>query len=77
MTKLTQQQVQGALKTGFKMLTSTEISTPNAWNRDLIALEELIVAMLSGQIKLSSADEDLPILSDGNGADPLVPKSTA
>lgn len=50
--QLNQQAVQSALQTGLKMLNSDQISTPNAWNRDLTQLEQIIVGLLSGQLRI-------------------------
>jgi len=49
---MNQQQTQQALQTGLKMLDSDTICTPNKWNTDLANLQQLIVAILSGQLVL-------------------------
>jgi hypothetical protein len=45
-------QVQSAIETGIKMLQSETISTPNAWNKDLTQLEQVLIGLLTGKLTL-------------------------
>ncbi len=59
------QTITSALKAGHKMLIAEDISTPNAWNKDLANLQELIEALLMGKLTLNDAPTpDGPKASD-------------
>ncbi len=80
---LSPQTITSALKIGHKMLIAEDISTPNAWNKDLANLQELLEALLMGKITLNlseevpngpkAADVELPA-GDGEGKPEETPK---
>jgi len=47
------QAVEAALRTGMKLLTSEVIDTPNAWNKDLGTLQDILGSLLVGQLVLA------------------------
>lgn len=71
-----QQAVQSALQTGLKMLNSEAVSTPNAWNRDLAQLEQLMIGLLSGNLMIIPGPNAQPAgagSSDGGKPPPPPP----
>lgn len=52
MTITKQANVQQALRTGIKMLTSEHINTPNSMNEDLTTLKHILVGVLNGTFDL-------------------------
>jgi len=49
------QMTEAAFRVGLKLLTSETISTPNAWNKDLGILQDVMAAVLTGQLVLAPA----------------------
>ena len=39
-----------ALQTGLKLLTSPDIAAPNEWNVDLVYLQNVFVSLLTGNL---------------------------
>ncbi len=72
--RLSPQALQSALRTGLKMLNDDEVRTPNAWNRDLLALEGIFVAIMSGNLELKPTEkgkvEEPKPFPRNSGADP-------
>jgi len=51
-----------ALQTGLKMFASDDVLTPNAWNQDLSYLQNLFVALLTGNLMIVDAPRQEPPL---------------
>ena len=51
-TVINEQEANGAIVTGLKMLNSEIIMTPNAWNIDLANLQKMLAMILSGAVKV-------------------------
>lgn len=49
---LDDQDIRNAAKRGVEMLTDKNVSTPNEWNDDLVALRYILQGVLVGSFKL-------------------------
>ena len=63
--------VQKAINTTLKMLTSEDISTPNAWNGDLATMQGILVGVVQGTWELKPTapvrQGDTPSDDSGDG----------
>lgn len=48
-------QVRKAIGTGLKMLNSEDICTPNAWNKDLTILDQILQDLVFGRLIITDA----------------------
>ncbi len=58
--ELNRQAIGQSINTGLKMLTSEDISTPNAWNKDLATLEQFLINILTGRLVYNEASTERP-----------------
>lgn len=67
--------IEQAMKTGLKMLGSEDISTPNAWNKDLAMLEQFLINLLTGQLQYQDVQKEKPSV-DAKIPRPPTPEPT-
>jgi len=65
---MTKNEVDSALQTGMKMLSSDQVNTPNAWNIDLGNLQKILVLIAGGQLQLTSVPVPPQRPDDGGDA---------
>ena len=65
-SELNRPAINQALNTGLKMLTSEDINTPNAWNKDLATLENFLINLVTGRIMYMDPPPARP--QDGTGS---------
>lgn len=72
---LNQKVIDEALTVGLKLLSAEDVTTPNAWNRPLAALETILVGLIQGQLELRAAvptpTQKMPDSDVGKGAEEL------
>lgn len=63
-------QVRQAIRTGLKMLSSEDICTPNAWNKDLAILDQIFQDLIFGRLMITDvpkADAEKTPKGEGKG----------
>ena len=75
--EMTQKVVERAIETGLKLLEADDVFTPNAWNKDLASLEQVLLGVLAGQLELRTVKQPEAPPGKLGGGDLEVPPAGA